>query len=380
MGDEGIQMANRKADEKLSIPEWFRLEAYDESHDFTLPQQWLEQVSIRIDLMNHWRDLYALDQIAPEPEKTMSLKEFQLREMLFVIHQSPIVPVHAVVKKFTDPDIDFPTVKLVSRGLRPVRAMSIVDLYMTEHLIDPMRRDWLRRCNARLEKDVPYPEVEFWSALDREVLFSIMMESCEDLRQPWLTSTQGVIARYREQISQSIRSAVHWDTLLAERDFDRLTEFVNDTVDRDEALAPLAFFTVDTSVPYIEAEVAFRKLFEEKKKAAPKNSKRLDNIEFGKWCDNGVLPYIDLMMDEEIGQILRKNPKIRITEEDLATAIYKDSSSRERRSSTCVSDTTKPIATSLMNSQSLLFRLLLARKTDAPENLEARTELTGQGL
>ncbi|WP_263358615.1 DUF6387 family protein [Acidicapsa ligni] len=373
-------MANRKADEKLSVPEWFRLEAYDETRKFTLPRQWLEQVSIRIDLMNHWREIYSLDHVSPEPEKMMSLKEFQLREMLFVIHQNPIVPVDAVVKEFTDPDIDFPTVKLVSRGLRPVRAMSIVDLYMTEHLIDPIRREWLHRCNARLEKDVPYPEVEFYSALDEEVLSSMMMESSEDLTHPRSTPTQDVLARYREEISRGMRSAVHLDALLAERDFDRLAEFVNDPVDRDEALAPLTFFTVDTSVPYTEAEAAFRKLFEEKKKAAPKNSKRLDNIAFGKWCDDGVLPCIDLMMDEEIEQMLRKNQKIRITEEDLATAIYKDSRGRERRSSTCVSDTTKPIAMNLMNPQSLLFRLLLSRKTDTPENAEAKSVFTAQGL
>jgi hypothetical protein len=46
---------NRKDEEKLAIPVWFKLENYAPLKGFAMPRPWLEQFALRIDLMAHWR-------------------------------------------------------------------------------------------------------------------------------------------------------------------------------------------------------------------------------------------------------------------------------------------------------------------------------------
>jgi len=50
-------MGNRKGEEKLAIPAWFRLGAYDGLRNFATPLHWLKQLALRIDLKNFWREL-----------------------------------------------------------------------------------------------------------------------------------------------------------------------------------------------------------------------------------------------------------------------------------------------------------------------------------
>ena len=50
-------MANRKRCEKLAIPTWFRLEAYDGLANLTAPLDWLKQLAFRIDLKHFWQEI-----------------------------------------------------------------------------------------------------------------------------------------------------------------------------------------------------------------------------------------------------------------------------------------------------------------------------------
>ncbi len=116
-----------------------------------------------------------------------------------------------------------------------------------------------------------------------------------------------------------------------------------------------AYFVVNTDVPYKIAEESFKKQFEARQNGT-RHSKRFDPAALAGWCDDGVLPYIDLKIFERIESDRRNNPHLSITDEELADAIYPASPAR---ASTCVSDTTRPVATRLMNSTSSLFRSLL---------------------
>jgi len=53
---KGREMANRKRCEKLAIPAWFRLEAYDGLSNLTSPLDWLKQLAFRIDLKLFWQE------------------------------------------------------------------------------------------------------------------------------------------------------------------------------------------------------------------------------------------------------------------------------------------------------------------------------------
>ena len=66
-------MGNRRATEKLSIPEWFRLANYLPLEDLMKPSDWLQQIAFRIDLMSL---LNKLGPLTERPEESVFVDEF----------------------------------------------------------------------------------------------------------------------------------------------------------------------------------------------------------------------------------------------------------------------------------------------------------------
>jgi hypothetical protein len=121
---------------------------------------------------------------------------------------------------------------------------------------------------------------------------------------------------------------------------------------------PLAHFSVDTSLPYHVVEKQFRENFERLNQKKHKALK-LDGKRFAKWCDYGLLPYIDLKQEELFESGRNGSSKLAITNETMAEAIYKSLLGTKCTANT-VTDTTKLIAEEIMKPSSPLFRQLLA--------------------
>jgi hypothetical protein len=119
-------MANRKRCEKLAIPAWFRLEAYDGLSNLTSPLDWLKQLAFRIDLKLFWQET-ADGHVARSSDTRFPFeRDLGFDQILMQIQQDPILAVDELVKKYSH-IIDFGTVNLVKRGRDPVRPMTVTD-------------------------------------------------------------------------------------------------------------------------------------------------------------------------------------------------------------------------------------------------------------
>ena len=105
-------MANRKRCEKLAIPAWFRLEAYDGLSNLTAPLDWLKQLAFRIDLKRFWQEI-ADGHAARSSDKRFPFeRDLGFNQIFMQIQRDPILAVDALVKKYIY-IIVFATVNLV---------------------------------------------------------------------------------------------------------------------------------------------------------------------------------------------------------------------------------------------------------------------------
>ncbi len=114
-------------------------------------------------------------------------------------------------------------------------------------------------------------------------------------------------------------------------------------------------FAVDPNAPPKLAAAALRSQLEALQGARAKVKEIKLNL-FAKWIDDGVLPFIDLKIAERVQADRTQKRRLAYREEDLADAIY---AKNPHRCSTCVADTTKPVAEALLNANSSLFKTLL---------------------
>jgi hypothetical protein len=134
---------------------------------------------------------------------------------------------------------------------------------------------------------------------------------------------------------------------------------------------PIFHFSVDTSMPYPTAEKQFREQFE-RLKQKKQSAIQIDKKRFAKWCDYGLLPYIDLKQEEFFESRRQGNPKLATTKETMAEAIYKSRFGVTHTADTLKANT-RPIAKDVMNPSSDLFRQLLA-EASAEVSPQADTE------
>ena len=149
-------MGNRKGEEKLAIPAWFRLGAYDGLWNFNAPLDWLNQLAFRIDLKKFWQEI-ADGHVERSSEKRVLFEgDLSFDQIFMQIQQDPILAVDALVKKYSR-RIDFATVNLVKRGRDPVRPMTVTDFLSIYALMDSKKRDFLDHVLGRIDQDAPYP-------------------------------------------------------------------------------------------------------------------------------------------------------------------------------------------------------------------------------
>jgi len=355
-------MGNRKAKEKLRVPAWFNLLSYRATRKMDEPIQWLEQFAFRIDLMLLWKELASIPSTFSADTQSICVDQFYLDEMLSLLQANLIVSVNDVTSEYGPQGINFPTLELVRNGFDPVRPMTFQDLYLGEASLYPAARHWARSYFERIANALPYPEEEL-------ILASLVEDETQcDTNAPEMSESprQRVLREYRSRLADGLRQQILYEP----PPFDYLTEakfamggpFFED---KSTEGAP-AYFVVEPTVSYSVAEASFKKHYE-KIRARTVNSKRFSSLVFATWCDDGVLPYIDLKMFETMESAKRQNVKLAILEEDLTSAIYRESAGR---SSTCVSDTTRPLAESLMDVNSPRFRMLLVEAYQRGDRLE----------
>ena len=137
-------MANRKRSEKLAIPAWFRLEAYDGLSNLTSPLDWLKQLALRIDLKYFWQEI-ADGHVARSSDKRFPFeRDLGFDKILMQIQQNPILAVDELVKKHSY-IIDFATVNLVKRGRDPVRPMTVTD-FLSIYALGPRKKRFHGPC------------------------------------------------------------------------------------------------------------------------------------------------------------------------------------------------------------------------------------------
>jgi hypothetical protein len=350
-------MANRKRCEKLAIPAWFRLEAYDGLSNLTSPLDWLKQLALRIDLKYFWQEI-ADGHVARSSDKRFPFeRDLGFDKILMQIQQNPILAVDELVKKHSY-IIDFATVNLVKRGRDPVRPMTVTDFLSIYALLDPEKRDFMDHVFGRIKYDAPYPDNGIWYARRDDA-----EEYKSNLKPPRISHEHGAIARYLEKFKSLLslwkakdskvsfhNSILGNDSVEADRDF------MSDSIGSHIPEGFTSFFAMDANVPYAEAEIHFRKYYKTCQEKT--NAKRIEPELFALWRTNGVLPYIDLQLYVDIEAALHRNPKMKINDDEIAGAIYPEG--RMRDDPDRVSCTTKPEADKLMDPTSALFRQLLS--------------------
>lgn len=352
-------MGNRKSVEKLKIPSWYSLASYREMRSLDSPLKWLDQLALRIDMRR------LLDRLSKEAalgvEGNCGFSERKLMQELFrALCTRPIADSRQIVKQFRESNcsINFQTHDSVSDGYEPVWNMSLRDFYLAECFVHPDKREWCRKYFQQVEKAAPFPASELTHLRTDEFLRSN--------REFMGHLMNGVLSRHRTALLESLSSQAQINPPYLEHEnpftYGQGLWFMEEYISRDTPEESNEYFVVDTSVPYKEAERAFRKLYEQSRKKGG-NNKLINNSAFAKWCDDGVLPYIDLKMYEAIEVIRSGNRRLAFTEADLAAAIYEQLPGRLQRDPSAISDITKPIADSLMNPDGGHFKLLLIEQT-----------------
>lgn len=350
-------MANRKRCEKLAIPAWFRLEAYDGVSNLTLPLDWLKQLAFRIDLKHFWQDI-ADGHVARSSDTGFPFeRDLAFDQIIMQIQQDPILAVDELIKKYSY-IIDFATVKLVERGRDPVRPVAVTDFSSIYALLDSEKRDFMDHVLGRIKHDAPYPDNGIWYAIRDDAA------GCKsNSKPPRISHEHAAIARYLEKFKSLLslwkakdsKVSFH-NSILGNDAVETDRDFINDSIGSHIPDGFTSFFAMDASLPYAEAEIHFKKYY--KMCQEKTNAKRIEPELFALWRTNGVLPYIDLQLYVDIEAALHRNPKMKINDDEIAGAIYPKG--RMRDDPDRVSCTTKPEADKLMDPTSALFRQLLS--------------------
>jgi hypothetical protein len=354
---KGREMANRKRCEKLAIPAWFRLEAYDGLSNLTSPLDWLMQLAFRIDLKLFWQET-ADGHVARSSDTRFPFeRDLGFDQILMQIQQDPILAVDELVKKYSH-IIDFGTVNLVKRGRDPVRPMTVTDFLSIYALLDSEKRDFMDHVLGRIKHDAPYPDNGIWYARrdDAEGYKS-------NSKPPRISHEHGAIARYLEKfiglllLWKAKDSKVYvQNSILGDGAVEANRDFMSDSIGSHIPEGFTSFFAMDTNVPYAEAEIHFKKYYKTCQEKT--NAKRIEPELFALWRTNGVLPYIDLQLYVDIEAALHQNPRMKINDDEIAGAIFPEG--RMRDDPDRVSCITKPEADRLMDPTSALFRQLLS--------------------
>ncbi len=350
-------MGNRKGEEKLAIPAWFRLGAYDGLRNFNAPLDWLKQLAFRIDLKRFWQEI-ADGHVARSSERRVLFEgDLSFDQIIRQIQQDPILAVDELVKKYSR-CIDFATVDLVKRGRDPVRPMTVTDVLSIYALMDSEKREFMDYALGRIKQDAPYP------------VNAIMLARIEDAegyksksKPPRISYEHRAIARYLGKLKGLLsllraRNSKIWvlNSVLGDDAVEANRDFMSDPIGNHIPEGFASFFTMDASVPYSEAERYFKKCYRMCQENT--NGVRIEPGLFALWRTNGVLPYIDLQLHLGIKAAVDRNPKMKIKDDEMARAIYPEG--RMRDDPDRVSRTTKPEADKLMNPASVRFRQLLS--------------------
>lgn len=333
---------NYKNEEKLEIPEWFSLASYAPLKHFMTPLPWLEQFALRIDLMSHWKEAIHKNPDCEAYHWLGSVDENYPEDLLLDVLKSPLPSIGHFVDRL--PYVDFPTVALVRNCAESVRQMTALDFVTASMMVSPTTR-------GRMGVLAP----GLWDSFVHGVYDRVdpnQMQESQAVRDNESDGPKdcGTYPKHLLELWLMVQTTGGIETWMME-------PFLNPHENNG-----VAYFSVNTSVPYPDAERAFHQRFIQAQERKCKSSK-MDSSTFAKWCDDGVLPYIDLNIYEAV-QRFRENKEMSITEEEMASAIYPDLPAVPQRSSTCVSDTTRPVAEDLQNPFSPRFRLLLTRAAE----------------
>lgn len=341
-------MANRKDSQKLKVPAKFKLESYRNLKNWSEPRFWLEQFALRVDIGR----LIERVQIERGEGSGLLVDEFYLEEMIEAHWDAPLEPASAFIDYFSRGGLTFPALRKVFDGFSPIAPMTVADLYIAECGLDPSSRSWGRAFGDRVRREAPFPNEELRCA---EIAEDSDLERVGRMPDDALPSEI-----LREQYSVHLRKTI---ANVKDCDLQRNPELglyaphmdarVQDALGHDSFL----YLTVDTNAPYKVAEAAFKKLFEARQLKS-RYRKQVDWALFAKWCDDGVLPYIDLLLYQRFEAMKSRDDQLAISEADFADAIYPP---HLERSQTSVSDTTRPMAEQLLDEDSPLFLSLLAQ-------------------
>jgi hypothetical protein len=259
---KGRKIANRKRCEKLAIPAWFRLEAYDGLSNLTSPLDWLKQLAFRIDLKLFWQET-ADGHVAHSSDTRFPFeRDLGFDQILMQIQQDPILAVDELVKKFSH-IIDFATVNLVKRGRDPVRPMTVTDFLSIYALLDSEKRDFMDHVLGRIKHDAPYP--------DNGILY-VRRDDAEGYKSnskpPRISHEHGAIARYLEKFKSILSlwkakdSKVYFhNSILGNDAVEGDRDFMSDSIGSHIPEEFTSFFAMDANVPYAEAEIHFKKYY-----------------------------------------------------------------------------------------------------------------------
>ncbi len=340
-------MGNRKASDKLPIPKWFRLQNYYGLRMITEPAAWLDQLAFRIDFLSLWKNISPFTHLQA---RTMLVDELYFDEMMSGLQNQPIVDVSQIVEQYSRQGAVFPTFKSVRSTYESVRHMTAADLYIAEQALHTTTRRVARSFFYAANEPI---------TLENEPLYFTLGEDQEDCYAP-LPSDTPIRSLHTSNWADTHRRLREQNAHYRSFDRDEDPEVQNFIRSLEKwcvqgSLEAPHLFAVDPNAPPQLAAAALRSQLEELQ-GARTNVKEVKPKLFAKWIDDGVLPYIDLKIAERVKADRKQNRRLAYREEDLADAIY---AKNPHRCSTCVADTTKPVADALMNATSSLFRTLL---------------------
>ena len=350
-------MTNRKNDEKLEVPKWFKLTNYDGLASLTTPLDWLLQFAFRIDLRNFWGEISNGHTNRLTADDSHFVGDSAFKEIFLLIQKRPILPVDKLVSQF-GAAIDFPTVSLAKRGLAPVRPMSFTDILLIYASLPSEKRKLVRHVIDCIERDAPYP----LNAL-RFAQNYMAEDRFRKSRRKQVSDEFETISRYRKTVLGRVSqlkqhdSQVHvLNSILSSGWDDAAGDFLNDPLFDHTSREFTSYFALDANTPIPLAKDSLERHIRNSKPCS-NNGKVVGKRLFKSWRRNGILPYIDLNFYAEYEAFVRDVQKAAISDDALANAIFPgtDDSGDAKK----VSGSTRPTAEALMDSESSLFRQLL---------------------
>jgi hypothetical protein len=339
---------------KLAIPEWFKVEAYAPFSRLTKSQDWLEQFAVRIDLKRLLKYVTENHDNPFSQGKSKGIEEFYVEDILGMIRQNPVLPIDEIVTDYTTCNFIFSTVSFIRRDLAPVRAMTMLDLYWAELMIEPAERYLMRQFSHRLERE----------SRAKNDVSSDRIAGDDHAESSWMTAPKTYqhnrqALKHQKHMLEMLELKKAHDPSWIDHPTTRIaglySDFMESPITMNSPQATTTFFAVDPNIPLKNAVIAFRKLF--KQHAAGKmQDKHLNDVDYGSWCNHRVMPYIDLKIIEAFERIKQRNDNIAIVESSICAEIYRG----KRYESIRVSETTKCFAASFLNPASFDFRILLA--------------------